>query len=361
MTEVVLLFGATGVGKTAVVSEILPRVIPPLPNGPAGPPRRPEQRGSLETLGRSEETVPASPNPPLEHSDPGEQNETCGFEVINADSIQVYKYLEIGSARPSPDVLARISHHLLDFEDPAQQFDVGEFVVAAEQLIPQIALRGRRVVVSGGTAFYLRTLMFGLPGTPPSDPGIRSRLQAECAEVGIEALRERLAAVDPESGTRIQSADTYRVIRALEVYEQTGRPLSSFGPPTEPRSDMKFLPVWLDRPREELYRRIEARVEKMFRGGLPDEVAQVLRMGYSEKDPGLMGIGYREFFVVHRELYGAPLEPGDWPPDFLQVVKERIKRNTRRFAKRQATFFARIPNAVRALPEEVEKLSLWSY
>ena len=362
MTEVLLLFGPTGVGKTAVVSDILPALIPPAPNGPPNP--VPPAKG---TTVREAGAPPVSGRPP-------------GFEVVNADSIQVYKHLEIGSARPDAAVRRRIPHHLVAYKDPSEQFHVGEFVDAADRLIHQITARGRRVVVSGGTAFYLRTLMFGLPGTPAGDPAIRRRLEEESATAGIEALQQRLARVDPDSAKRIQPSDSYRIIRALEVYEQTGRPLSSFSPPSEPRSDVKFAPIYLYRPREELYKRIEARVDEMFRRGLPNEIRGLLCMGYSESDPGLAGIGYREFFRVYRELYGKPLQTPqketvpaqlpdtsptvlgdlpDWPQEFLETVKARIKRNTRRFAKRQATFFAQIPNAVRTSPEEVASLPLW--
>lgn len=289
MISLVILFGPTGVGKTRLI-----------------------------------ETVFAS-----------------GFEVINADSIQVYRDLAVGSARPSEELLARVPHHLVGHKDPAEQFDVGEFVESAEALIPAIARRGRTPLICGGTAFYLRTFLYGLPGTPKADAALRRSLEQALRRDGLDVLRARLAEVDPVSEARIAPSDAYRVLRALEVYESSGRPLSSFLPPETPRSDLRILTLGLARPRDELYRRIETRVDAMFEEGLVQEVRALLEKGYGPGDPGLRGIGYREFFtcagdrVVDASLF---TDAG-----YLREVRNLITLNTRRYAKRQMTFFRRIP------------------
>ncbi|MDR1625959.1 MAG: tRNA (adenosine(37)-N6)-dimethylallyltransferase MiaA [Spirochaetia bacterium] len=261
-------------------------------------------------------------------------------EIINADSVQVYRGLDIGSAKPLPGFRQKIPHHLIDILDPGEQFTAGAFVRAAENLIREIAGRGRLPVVSGGTAFYFRNLVCGLPPVPPADAAVRAGLEEECSRLGLAAMHGRLRALDPSGAGRICANDRYRVLRALEVFGVSGKPLSAFPVPGGPRGDMDFLIIGLRREREELYRRIDSRVEEMLRAGLAAEVKGLLRAGRTAGDPGMRGIGYREFFDI---LADGCLRVKD--------AAEKIKADSRRYAKRQITFFQSLPGVKWLRPE----------
>jgi tRNA dimethylallyltransferase len=260
-----------------------------------------------------------------------------GLEIVSADALQVYRHLNVGTAKPPAELRRRIPHHLIDIVDPDVQFNAGRFVRLADELVERIRERGGLPVLCGGAAYYLRNFICGLAQAPASDPEIRRQLKEELAGRGLTALREELARVDPATHAAVAVRDAYRVLRALEVYRASGRPLSSFSNPDRPRADHAFLTLGLERERAELYRRIDARVERMFAEGLIDEVAGLLAKGYGPQDPGLRGIGYREFFLMQQ---------GCWT---LSDLREAIQRNTRRYAKRQITFFKSLP-AVEWLP-----------
>jgi tRNA dimethylallyltransferase len=277
----------------------------------------------------------------------------CPAEIISADSMQVYRGMDIGTAKPSPEDRAKIRHHLIDIRDPCEQFNAGEFVRLASLAMEEAAVRGSLPVISGGTGFYLRNLVLGLPQTPPSDAGIRSQLQEEAKQKGAAALMARLAACDPVSAGRIHINDEYRLVRALEVFRVTGRPLSSFaingvavnGPSQDSAAQTgarrQFLILGLRRPREELYRRVDERCKQMFSAGLPEEVRGLFRAGYTPDDPGLKAIGYREFFVV--EAGGENSRLRYRLSEDLSGVEALVAQNSRRYAKRQITFFSSIP------------------
>ena len=254
-----------------------------------------------------------------------------GLEIVNADSLQVYRYLDIGTAKPSAATRQAIPHHLIDIVDPDVQFDAGQFVRCAEQALAEIRARGGLPLLCGGTAYYLRSFICGLPEAPASDPRVRQQLKEELASRGLGELLAELARVDPATRSAVAEADAYRVLRALEVYRASGRPLSSFANPGRPRADYAFLTLGLTRERPELYSRIDARVEGMFAAGLCREVAGLLARGYGPGDPGLRGIGYREFFLLQR---------GCWT---LAELREAIQRHSRHYAKRQITFFKSLP------------------
>lgn len=257
---------------------------------------------------------------------------TC--EIINADSVQVYRESLIASARPTAEERQEVPHHLVGIREGSQEFSVSDFVREADAACENIFQRGRVPVLLGGSAFFLKNFLLSLPVTPPADEAVRKRLQAELQQFGETALFERLQKCDPVSASRIQMRDHYRVLRALEVYETAKKPLSSFELSTELRSRYRFLILTLTRPRETLYRRIERRVDKMFAGGLCEEFETLYRKGYTAESPIMKAIGYREFFTVNEK---APLSADP------EVVKALIKRNTRRYAKRQETFFKKIP------------------
>ena len=267
------------------------------------------------------------------------------IEIINADSMQVYRYMDVGTAKPSDQLRERVPHHLIDVVEPTFQFNAGQFVHRAERLLPEIRRRGKTPILCGGTAYYLRTFIAGLPDAPPGDPSIRRALKRELDERGVQPLLDELASVDPGTRARVKDQDTYRIIRALEVYRGSGQPLSSFTNPNKPREGYTFLLLGLKREREQLYSRIGERVELMFRGGLVEEVKYLLSKGFGVNDPGMRGIGYREFFDLQKGC------------STLGGVKEMIKRNSRRYAKRQITFFKSLEGVVWESPEQVDSAS----
>ena len=265
-------------------------------------------------------------------------------EIVSADSMQVYRGMDIGTAKPTVEEQALLPHHLIDIRDPGEQFTAGDFVRLADEAISGIARRGALPVVSGGTGFYLKNCITGLPESPPCDAGIRETLKLELKEKGAAALMEELARCDPASARKIHMNDEYRLLRALEVQRHSGRPLSSFNAAHLPRPRYRFLVIGLFRPREELYRRIDERCAAMFSRGLGDEVRRLYEAGYTPRDPGLRAIGYREFFVQD-EPFGSS-EGGEYRlSQDIAGVQSLVAQNSRRYAKRQITFFASLPGA----------------
>lgn len=265
--------------------------------------------------------------------------------MISADSLQVYRGLDIGTAKPSPAFRSRLRHHLMDIADPDEQFQAGDFVRLADRALAGISAAGRTAVISGGAAYYLKQLLFGLSDAPASTPAARAAVSDRLREEGLAGLYRRLEHVDPATARRVGPADEYRITRALEVYQVSGRPLSDFPPPASPRDELRALLIALERPRDELYRRIDRRVERMFDDGLRDEVERLVAAGYGSQAPGMRGIGYREFFGPDGEL-----RPGSEDPQILRL----IQRNSRRYAKRQITFFRSLPG-VRWCPADAEE------
>lgn len=254
-------------------------------------------------------------------------------EIINSDSLQVYRHMSIGTAKPDNSVTSRIPHHLIDCIDPDDEFSAGDFVREADRLCQEIYSHGKLPVISGGTGFFLKNFIYGLPSAPASSKEIKIQLQKRLEKEGLEALREELHSKDPESWERIKPLDSYRILRALEVFYSSGSPLSDFKLPDTVRSGYRFLLIGLIRDRAELYERINGRVEAMFRAGLPEEYKKLRAMGYRSACPGLSAIGYREFSLME-ELGSLTLND----------VKELIKQNSRNYAKRQITFFKALPD-----------------
>ena len=253
-------------------------------------------------------------------------------EIVSADSMQVYRGMDIGTAKPEPGLRRALPHHLIDIRYPSEQYTAGDFVREAARACTEISSRGRLAVVSGGTAFYLKNFICGLPESPAVDPGIRAAVERDLREIGAEVLRAELEAGDPESAGRIHPRDHYRLARAVEVLRLTGRPLSSFRVPSDIRKGCDLLLIALDRPRKELYARIEERVHWMFEAGLADEVRRLLADGCRDSDPGMQAIGYREFLEARRTGCSR-----------LRDVRDSIALNTRRYAKRQLVFFRSLP------------------
>lgn len=254
-------------------------------------------------------------------------------EIINLDSMQVYKYMDIGTAKPDSDITSRIKHHLVDFLEPDMEFGAGEFTTQADRLCRDIWLRGKVPVISGGNAFFLKNFIYGMPEAPRSDENIRKMIASRLEREGIAALSEELEKIDPQYLNKIGKKDPYRIARALEVWYSSGKPISSFAVPDSEREEYDFLLIGLLRERKELYARINARVDAMFDKGLYDEFLRLRNMGYESDAPGMGGIGYREFFAFDND----PFITAD-------DIREKIKLNTRHYAKRQITFFRKINN-----------------
>jgi tRNA dimethylallyltransferase len=254
-------------------------------------------------------------------------------EIVSADSLQVYRGLNIGTAKPNAETLRRIPHHLIDIINYTERFDVGEFCHRADDSIADILQRNRVPFISGGTAYYLKAWLVGVPQTPPADPVIRARIQTEWRDRDDADVHRELAGIDPVSAGRIAPADRYRILRALEVYAQSGRPLSDYPVPEIPRTDYRVLCIGLKRERAELYRRIEERVDSMLNAGLENEVRALIADGARPHHPGMKAIGYREWFKN---------DEGEMRR--TEEARDLILRNTRRYAKRQMTFFNSLPN-----------------
>jgi len=265
-----------------------------------------------------------------------------GFEVVAVDSIQVYRGLDIGSAKPRGE-LSRVPHHLIDIRDPDQAFDVGDFVDEARRAVASIHDRGLVPVLSGGTAYYFQAYALGLPETPPSTPDTRAQALQKWEGEGEAAFRRSLAAVDPVSEARIQPHDGYRLQRAWEVWLLAGRPLSSFGRSAPPPS--AIFAAGLDRPRGELYRRIEARVDSMLAEGLEAEVRALVAAGWGPSTPALKGIGYAEWFPWVLTGEGS-----------LADIRAAIVLHSRHYAKRQLTFFRSLPGVRWYHPDRPQEL-----
>lgn len=260
---------------------------------------------------------------------------SSGFEIVNADSIQVYRGLDIGSAKPSPALRAKLPHHLIDIRDPWQQYSVGDFVHDADKAVREIRARGNVPLISGGTAFYFRNYLYGLSKTPISNEEVRKSVRERYEAEGPALMHKFLSSVDPESAARINPNDSYRLTRAVEVYMQSGRPLSTFEKSFTVREGLDPLIIAIKREKEVLKARIALRVEMMFEEGLVDEIANLKRKGAQKEWPGMQGIGYREFFDC--EECGCAS---------FGTIKEKIKSNSVKYAKRQMTFFRSFSNAI---------------
>ncbi|MCX7993855.1 MAG: tRNA (adenosine(37)-N6)-dimethylallyltransferase MiaA [Fimbriimonadales bacterium] len=251
-------------------------------------------------------------------------------EVISADSSAVYRGLDIGSAKPTPEEQQRVRFHLIDVADPDEVFTAAKFRDLALQAIGDIQSRGKRVLVVGGTGLYIRVLLHGFSlAPPPADPEVRARWRAELERVGAPALHERLKRIDPVAAARIHPNDAVRITRALEVYEMTGVPISQWQ--LHAQTELPAFKFGLTMPRELLYQRIDRRVDKMIEMGMLQEVQNLLRKGYNPDQPALKGLGYRHLIGYIQGHVGWDEAVQLW------------KRDTRRFAKRQLTWFRKEP------------------
>ena len=251
-------------------------------------------------------------------------------EIVCMDSMQIYRHMDIGTAKPTKAEREKIPHHLVDILEPWQRYTVAQYAQDAGRAITEIVARGNLPVLVGGTGFYLQALTQGLHlGGVKSDPEVRERFKAIAAdEAGKRRLHDMLRAVDPPSADRLHYNDVARVSRAMEVYELTGTPMSAQEQP-EFDNPYEFCILGTELERAALYRRIDARVDTMMAAGLLDEVEALLREGVPPEAQAMQGIGYKELVPV---LTRARM-PG--------AAAEEIKRNSRHYAKRQLTWFKR--------------------
>jgi len=261
-------------------------------------------------------------------------------EIISADSRQFFRELSIGTAKPTPQEMQGVPHHFIDSHSISEDYNAGRFEEEALAVLNQLFQRHRVVVLTGGSGLYLQAVTEGLDEMPATDPEVRAGLQRELHDLGLEALVTELARLDPVTYARIDQQNPQRVVRALEVTRSTGQPFSSFhAQKTEAKRPFRIVKVVLNREREELYQRIDQRVDQMLAAGLLDEVKGLV--AYRQHN-ALQTVGYKEIFDYLDGLH-------DWP----ETVR-LLKRNTRHYAKRQLTWFRRDPAYTWLHPNEAE-------
>lgn len=269
-------------------------------------------------------------------------------EIISADSMLVYKGLDIGTAKPSMDEREGIPHHLIDVVGPMESFSVSDYEAVALPIVERLLSEGKTPIICGGTGFYINSILYKSQfGNVGANEELRAKYEELAKEYGNEYVHDILKQKDPESAKKLHPNDLKRVIRALEIFDVTGKAKSEQQDTPMPRFD--FVSVSIEYPRDKLYNRINLRVDEMFKSGLMDEVQGLLDNGVTEDMQCMQGIGYKEV--------AEGLKAG-WTEE---EIKELIKKNTRNYAKRQQTFFKRMQNHTFLTPEtatleEVEKL-----
>ena len=249
-------------------------------------------------------------------------------EIVSADSRQVYRFMDIGTAKPSAEDMQRIPHHMIDVVNPDEEYTAADYMCGAHTAIKAILKKGKTPIMAGGSGLYIRAVIDGIFPGPGSDKKIREKLEMEAKTSGISSLHDRLCKIDPIASSRIHPNDSRRIIRALEVYEITGKPISFFQKEWKKEEAMyDAVMVGLNRPREELYGRIEERVDYIFEHGFVDEAKKLLEKGYEENLVSMEALGYRE---VIRFLKGEIN---------IDAAKKKIKLDTRHYARRQLIWF----------------------
>lgn len=255
-------------------------------------------------------------------------------EIVSCDSMQVYRHMDIGTAKPSAQERQGIVHHMLDVADPWEDYSVSRYCREATPIVEDILARGKTAIIVGGTGLYMDSLIRGTDFAPFPSTGVRDRLEAEADEIGMEAMLQRLTEIDPQAAARLHLSDRKRILRALEVYLETGQTITAHNLRTQ-AIPPRFSPVWIaleDEDRQDLYERIDRRVDTMLEQGLMAEIEGLIAMGVPGKCTAMQAIGYKEFLAV---LDGAcPME---------EAVR-LVKQGSRHYAKRQLTWFRRNEN-----------------
>lgn len=258
--------------------------------------------------------------------------EAWNGEIVAMDSMTLYRGMDIGTAKPNLSDRQRVRHHMLDVLEPNESANVAWWQHKAAAAVQDIRCRGKQPILCGGTPLYLKAIVSGLFDGPPANPAIRARLESQANAQGDRSLHDMLARVDPATARRVHVNDRRRVIRAMEVFELTGKSISALQQEWASQTTRAIGPVrWLDRPRSELYARIDYRVEAMIAAGWLDEVRRLESTGKGLSKEASQALGYREMLDYLRH-------GGDWA-----AAVERIKIRTRQFAKRQLTWFRALP------------------
>ncbi|MFO7896662.1 MAG: tRNA (adenosine(37)-N6)-dimethylallyltransferase MiaA [Candidatus Cloacimonadales bacterium] len=262
-------------------------------------------------------------------------------EIISADSRQVYRKLNIGTAKVSPEEQKQVKHHLIDIVDPDEKYSAGRFVDDASEKIFELHAAAKIPLIVGGTGMYVKALLEGLIDIPEADAEVKEKMKKLAAEKSGAELQQMLAQVDAESAERIETNDLQKLLRALEVWEITGKPISQHYQEQRKLNIFRPFRIFLDLDRKILYQRINQRIDEMIDSGLLKEIDNLLQAGYRENDPGLISVGYREFYPWFR---------GE------QSLEESIrlaKKHSRNYAKRQLTWFRRIEYDLTLHPEKI--------
>ena len=249
------------------------------------------------------------------------------IEIISADSRQIYRLMNIGTAKPTPEELSLVPHHFIDIKNPDEHYSAGKFGREARQKIEELLRENKQPVVVGGSGLYIRALVDGFFEKQASDSAVKARLKQQMSEKGVAFLFERLQKIDPISAERIHPNDGHRIVRALEVHELTDIPLSSLQQQESQQANFEPVFIGLTMERLKLYRIIEARVDQMIEDGLVGEIERLQSQGYSSDLNSLQTVGYREVFDYFDNKY-----------DFDEMIR-LIKQRSRNYAKRQLTWF----------------------
>jgi len=270
---------------------------------------------------------------------------TFNGEIIGADSMQIYRYMDIGTAKPTTDEQSRVAHHMIDLIDPDEHFDARQFAEMAYEKIMKLYAGGVTPFVVGGTGLYIKALVNGLFKAGRADIRVRKRLQEQARIYGSDFLHQRLRRHDPDTAERIHPNDSYRIIRALEVYALTGKTITAFQRQHGFKDNrFRVLKIGLHINREVLYDRINHRVDAMIDSGFLDEVKGLLDMGYSDDLKSMQSIGYRHLidFIKGRCSWDKTMRT--------------LKRDTRRYAKRQLTWFKADPEIIWREPGQLREI-----
>ena len=252
-------------------------------------------------------------------------------EVVSCDSMQVYKLMDIGTAKPTLDEMGGVPHHMIDVADPREDYSVSRYCKDAAPIVEDIVSRGKVAIIAGGTGLYMDSLIRGNDFAPFPSTGVRERLERQADAEGLEAMRSWLRSIDPEAEGRIQ--DRKRLLRALEVYLETGETITEHNRRTQALPP-RFTPLWLGldfENRQSLYRRIDLRVTKMLEAGLLQEIRGLLQSGVPDTATAMQAIGYKEF-VSALNGHGT-----------VEAAADSVRQSSRRYAKRQLTWFRRNP------------------
>ena len=270
-------------------------------------------------------------------------------EVVSCDSMYVYRRMNIGTAKPSQEEMEGIVHHMIDVADPDEDFSVSKYCEMAAPIVDDIVARGKTAIIAGGTGLYMDSLIRGNAFAPFPSTGMREKLEAQADEQGMDAILDLLRSIDPDAAARLHLSDRKRIIRALEVYYETGQTITAHNLKTQ-AIPPRYTPLWLGldfADRAELYRRIDLRVEIMLQQGLIEEIRQLLASGIPQKCTAMQAIGYKEFVAA---LDGQCT---------IEEAAEEVRKSSRHYAKRQLTWFRRnknihwLPRQTGESPEEI--------